>query len=189
MSDAPEVEVKSRADLRAWLTENHASEGTVWLVKYKKDTPHYVPFGEFVEELLCWGWVDSVSRKVDEERSAVRISPRSPKSAWSAVNKRLVEKARASGAMTPAGEALIDIAKANGMWTFLDDVERMEVPADLATALESAGARNTWDTWGRSFRRAWLEKIKRSVRVETRAKNIAACAEAARSNAKNAGLS
>lgn len=184
----PDVEVRSREDLRRWLSENHATAATCWLVTYKKHTPHYLPFGEFVEELLCWGWVDSVTRKVDEDRSAVRISPRSPKSAWSAVNKRLVEKARASGAMTEAGEALIAAAKANGMWSFLDDVERLEVPPDLDAALARAGARETWSDWGRSVQRAWLERIKRSVKPETRAKNIAACAEAARTNAPNAGL-
>ncbi|MEL6888831.1 MAG: hypothetical protein AAFO86_08985 [Pseudomonadota bacterium] len=85
-----------------------------------------------MEELLCWGWVDSVTRRVDHERSSYRISPRNPNSAWSAVNKAKVAAARASGAMTPAGEALIAAAKANGMWHFLDDVERLEVPDDLA---------------------------------------------------------
>ena len=171
MNDRPEVEVKSRADLRDWLETNHASSPSVWLVTYKKHTDHYVPFETLIEELLCWGWVDSRTRGVDTDRSSVLIAPRNPKSAWSAVNKGLVEKARASGAMTPAGEALIEIAKASGMWTFLDDVERLERPKDLEAAL---GERiEAWEAWPRSVKRGTLEWIKTAKTEPTRAKRIA----------------
>ena len=130
-----------------------------------------MPFGELVEELLCWGWVDSRTRGVDADRKSVLVAPRNPKSAWSAVNKGLVEAARASGAMTPAGEALIDAAKANGMWGFLDDVERLERPHDLDAAL---GARVTgWEAWPRSVKRGTLEWIKTAKTGPTRARRIA----------------
>ncbi|MEX0311621.1 MAG: YdeI family protein [Tateyamaria sp.] len=168
--DAPHIEVKSRGDLRAWLSENHATATSVWLVVYKKPSPHYLPWGDAVEELLCWGWVDSVTRKVDDVRSSYRISPRSEKSAWSAVNKAKVESARASGAMTPAGEARIAAAKANGMWTFLDDVERLDVPDDLAAALGTL--RPVWDSYPRSIKRGALEWIKTARTALTRAKRI-----------------
>ncbi|MGR3490650.1 MAG: YdeI/OmpD-associated family protein, partial [Shimia sp.] len=140
-----------------------------------KHTPHYVPFGDLVSELLCWGWVDAVSRGVDGDRSAHRIAPRSPKSAWSGVNKRKVEEARAEGAMTPAGEAMITIAKANGMWGFLDDVERLEVPPDLAAELGEA--RTVWDGYPNSVKRGALENLKQAKRAETRAKRIAELVE------------
>lgn len=172
MSD-PRVEVKSRAELRAWLAENHATATSVWLVVYKKPSPHYLPWGDAVEELLCWGWVDSVTRKVDEARSSYRISPRNPKSAWSAVNKAKVDAARASGAMTEAGEALIAAAHENGMWTFLDDVERLEVPADLDAALTAQNARAVWEEHPRSVKRGALEWIKTAKTDATRAKRIA----------------
>lgn len=172
-NDLLQVEVKSRAELRAWLAANHATATSVWLVVHKKPSPHYLPWGDAVEELLCWGWVDSVTRKVDDTRASYRISPRSPKSAWSAVNKAKVDAARASGAMTPAGEALIDAAKANGMWTFLDDVERLEVPDDLERTLRSAGLRPVWDGYPRSVKRGTLEWIKTAKTAPTRAKRIA----------------
>ncbi len=174
----PDVEVRARADLRAWLAENHGRSASVWVVIWKKHTAHYVPFGDLVEELLCWGWVDSRTRGVDQDRSSVLIAPRNPQSAWSAVNKAKVEAARASGAMTPAGEALIAAAKANGMWHFLDDVERLERPADLTEAL--GGAQGAWDAWPRSIRRATLEWIKTAKTPETRARRIAETAAAAR---------
>lgn len=168
--DMQMVEVKSRAELRAWLAAHHATATSVWLVVWKKPSPHYLPWGDAVEELLCWGWVDSVTRKVDEARSSYRISPRNPKSAWSAVNKAKVAAARASGAMTPAGEALIAAAKANGMWTFLDDVERLDVPGDLASDLADASAREAWDAYPKSVKRGALEWLKTAKTDATRAK-------------------
>lgn len=169
--DRPEIDIRSRAELRSWLADNHATSGSVWLVTWKKHTPHYVPFGDLVEELLCWGWVDSRTRGVDGDRSSVLVAPRNPKSAWSAVNKDKVAAARASGAMTKAGEALITAAKANGMWEFLDDVERLEVPPDLAEAL--GPRRSGWDAYPKSVRRGTLEWIKTAKTPPTRTKRIA----------------
>ena len=165
-----QVEVRSRAELRDWLAKNHETSGSVWLVLWKKHTPHYFPFGEAISELLCWGWVDSVTRKVDEDRSSYRIAPRNPKSAWSAVNKAKVEEARAAGLMMPSGEALVSTAKENGMWTFLDDVERLEVPPDLAEAL--GDLRPGWDDYPRSVKRGTLEWIKTAKTKATRQKRI-----------------
>ena len=184
--DAPKVEVTSRRDLRRWLAENHETSTSVWLVTWKKGTPHYVPFPDYVEELLSWGWIDSVPRKVDDLRTSTLISPRAPGAAWSAVNKRLVAQARANGAMTPAGERAISRAQETGAWTFLDDVEALILPDDLGEAL---GAKiTTWEGWPRSLRRAWLEKIKRARTEATRKKRIEACVSAAELNDPKAGL-
>ena len=133
--ERPRVEVKTRAHLRDWLKDNHEISSGVQLVTWKKQTPHYLSFGGLIEELLCWGWVDSQSKGVDADRTSVLISPRNPNSAWSAPNKAKVGIVRESGAMSPAGETAIAVAKDNGMWWFLDDVERLEVPNDLANAL------------------------------------------------------
>lgn len=171
--DLPEVEVRSRADLRAWLACHHASGSSVWLVTYKKHSDHYVSQGELISELLCWGWIDSRTRGMDADRSAVLIAPRNPKSAWSAVNKAKIEDERAAGHMTAAGEALIAAAQANGMWGFLDDVERLEEPADLAAALRATGrAASVWATYPRSVKRGSLEWIKTAKTPETRARRI-----------------
>ena len=176
--DLDDLEIRSRADLRTWLAENHATSPSVWLVTWKKHTPHYVTFGDLVEELLCWGWVDRRTRGVDADRSSVLIAPRNPKSAWSAVNKAKVAAARASGAMTEAGEALIRAAEANGMWTFLDDVERLERPADLDAALGDLVA--GWEAYPRSVKRGTLEWIKTAKTPATRQKRIADVADSLR---------
>ena len=176
---AQKVEVKSRADLRTWLAANHGGSDAVWLVTYKKHTAHYLDYPTLIEELLCWGWIDSVTRKVDDDRTSVLIAPRDPKSAWSAVNKAHVEVARASGAMTPAGEAAIAAAQANGMWSFLDDVERLECPNDLSDALANARVRNVWEDYPRSVKRGTLEWIKTARTAPTRAKRSTDVAESA----------
>ncbi|MEM1373132.1 MAG: YdeI/OmpD-associated family protein [Pseudomonadota bacterium] len=170
MAEFEEIEVRSRAELRDWLSRNHTQSESVWLVFWKKHTPHYTPIGELISELLCWGWVDAVTRGVDADRSSVRAAPRRAQSAWSAVNKAKVEEARAANLMTDAGEAAIARAKANGMWEFLDEVERLEVPDDLAAALGEARAQ--WDAYPRSVKRGMLEFIKTAKRPTTREKRI-----------------
>ncbi len=171
MSEDEIVTVRSRADLRKWLTNNHESKaGNVWLATYKKHHPDYLPWLEAVEELLCWGWVDAQVAALDADRMKHRIAPRKETSAWSAVNKEIVLRMRATGQMTPAGEAKIAAAEANGMWGFLDDVERLEVPDDLAQALGKA--RETWDAYPRSVKRGTLEWIKMAKTAPTRARRI-----------------
>ncbi len=170
--DAPILTIRTRADLRTWLAANHATHGSVWLATYKKHHPDYLAYEPVVEELLCWGWIDSVTRTLDADLSMILISRRNPKSAWSAINKAHVLRARASGAMTAAGEALIATAQANGMWAFLDDVERLEVPPDLATALELSGTTVFWTALPRSIKRGTLEWLKTAKTLETREKRI-----------------
>ena len=167
----PVVTVASRADLRAWLAAHHAQGEGVWLATHKRHHPDHLPWTEAVEELLCWGWVDAVTQKVDADRSAHLVAPRRPGSAWSRVNKDLAARARASGAMTPAGEAAIAAARANGMWEWLDDVEDGVVPDDLAAAL--GDLRAAWDGWPRSVTRGTLEWIKSAKTAPTRARRIA----------------
>ncbi|MGB3407422.1 MAG: YdeI/OmpD-associated family protein [Jannaschia sp.] len=171
MTDRETVTVASRADLRGWLETNHRRRDAIWLATYKKHHPDHFPWIEAVEELLCWGWVDAVTRRVDGDRSAHLVAPRKATSAWSAVNRALVETARASGAMTAAGEAVIATAMANGQWTFLDDVEAGIVPGDLARAL--GDLRPVWDGWPRSVTRGMLEWLKTARTDATRSKRLA----------------
>ncbi len=174
-----QIPIPSRAALRAWLATHHAQSGTVWLVIWKQPDPRHVPYPLIVEELLCWGWIDSLPRKLDDTRSMLRASPRNPKSAWSAVNKAHVERARTSGAMTAAGEALIAAAIAGGQWDALNDVEAGVVHDDLATALEQAGAMPVWDAYPRSVKRGTLEQIAAAKTAPTRAARIAEVASSA----------
>lgn len=170
--DAPIVTIRSRAELRAWLATNRDTAKAVWLASFKKHHPDYLAYETIVEELLCWGWIDSVPRALDADQSMILIAPRNPKSAWSAINKAHVDRARASGAMTPAGEAKIAIAQANGQWDFLNDVDALIDPPDLTAALAATGTTSLWQAFPRSIRRSTLEWIKTAKTPATRAKRI-----------------
>ncbi len=135
-ADYPRVEIESRSAWRAWLTENHASCGSIWLVTYKKASGRAaLSNDDIVEEALCFGWIDSLPRKLDEMRSMLMLWMRKPGSAWSALNKVRAERMIAAGFMQPAGLAAIAAAKADGSWSKLDSVEALAVPDDLAAAL------------------------------------------------------
>lgn len=176
--DRPEVRAQTRAELRDWLGQNHATSAPVWLVSPRKGQPGYFSYEELVEELIAWGWIDSLPRAIDHAFSANLIARRNPKSAWSAVNKAHAERARGTGIMTPAGEAAIAAAKANGQWDFLNDVEALILPPDLEAAL-TGEARTVWDAYPRTIKRATLEWIKTAKTAPTRTTRIAEVAGSA----------
>ena len=174
------LEVRSLAEWHAWLAAHHQQKASIWVVHFKKHVgAAHVPFGELVDEALCWGWVDSAVRGVDDDRVRHLFSPRNEKSAWSGVNKNKVARLTAEGRMQPPGMEKVEAAKANGAWTFLDDVERLEKPAELVEALQAAGSDATFDAFPPSARRGILEWIKQARRPDTRARRIALTAERA----------
>lgn len=182
--DAPRVEIASRAELRRWLEAHHEQPGSIWLVTWKKHVADkHVPWDDIVEEALCFGWVDSVPRKLDADRTMLRLSPRRPGSGWSAINKERVASLIERGLMAPAGFARIEAAKADGSWCRLDTAGKLEVPPDLAAALAKAvGARDAFDALPPSLRRSTLEWVAEARRPETRTRRIAQIAERAARN-------
>ena len=125
---------------------------------------------EAVEQALCFGWIDSTNRSLDDERSMMWFAPRRRGSGWARSNKQRIERLEASGQMAPPGRALIDGAKADGSWTMLDDVEDLVVPPDLAEAFDAhPGSREQWDAFPRSARRGILEWVAQAKRAPTRA--------------------
>jgi uncharacterized protein YdeI (YjbR/CyaY-like superfamily) len=178
------VEIESRADLRRWLEANHRQSESIWLVTYKKSVPDkHVPYDDIVEEALCFGWIDSLPRKLDEMRTMLRLSPRKPGSGWSRINKERAERMIASGAMRPAGQAKIDEAKADGSWSKLDGVDALEMPRDLELALSRyEAARGHFEAFPASVRRGILEWIEQAKRPETRARRVEETARLAADN-------
>ncbi|MBN8612894.1 MAG: YdeI/OmpD-associated family protein [Deltaproteobacteria bacterium] len=136
MSERPEIQPDDRADWRAWLSANHASSGTIWLVFWKKQSGRQkLTYEQAVLEALCFGWIDGQLSAIDDHRYRQLFAPRKPKSVWSATNKRRIESLLASGAMAPAGLRAIEVAKENGSWTSLDAIEAMEAPPSFTAAL------------------------------------------------------
>jgi uncharacterized protein YdeI (YjbR/CyaY-like superfamily) len=178
------VHPQSRSEWRKWLKENHTQKDGVWLITFKKASGKpRVTYDEAVEEALCFGWVDSKGNKLDDERSMLWMAPRKRGSNWSRLNKTRVEKLLADGQMQAAGLAKIEAAKKDGSWHALDKVEDLEIPPDLARALKAnKDARNYFDEFPRSAKRAILEWIMNAKKPETRAKRIAETVEQAAKN-------
>lgn len=171
----------SRADWRSWLAAHGDREEGVWLVRYKKATGKpTLTTDDIVEEAIAAGWIDSVPRALDAERTMLYVSPRQPGSNWSRLSKQRAERMIAAGRMTRAGQAAIDRAQADGTWSALDEVERLVVPNDLATALaDQPPAADEWDAFPRSVKRGILEWILNAKREATRNKRIAETARLA----------
>src|SRR5450755_205395 len=181
LDDALQVHVDDRATWRAWLEANHASARGAWLITWRPSSSRLgLDYEAAVEEALCFGWVDSTGGRVDDERGKLYFAPRKVRSAWAATNKARVERLLAAGQMAPAGLAAIERAKANGSWEVLDSAERLEIPDDLAAALERhRPAAANFAAFPISARKLLLSRIAMAVRPETRSARIAKVAEAA----------
>jgi uncharacterized protein YdeI (YjbR/CyaY-like superfamily) len=179
-----QVQPGSLAEWREWLSHNQGRGQGVWLVTWRAGSggPR-ITYEESVEQALCFGWVDSKGRSLDAERTMLWFAPRKRGSGWARTNKARIERLAAAGLMAPAGLAVIEAAKADGSWTLLDDVENLVVPDDLAAAFAAhPPAREHWDAFPRSARRAILEWIVQAKRAETRAKRVAEAAVKAQVN-------
>lgn len=179
-----QVQVESRAELRQWLAENHERSEGVWLITFKKNVgDKYVSWDDIVEEVICFGWIDSLPRKLDQERSMLWIAPRKAGSNWSGRNKAVVARLETAGLLAPAGLAKIEAAQADGSWNALDGVENMDVPPDLTEALaQYTDAAANFEAFPRSVKRGILEWILNAKRPQTRQKRIEETARLAQDN-------
>ena len=174
----------NRTEWRNWLAENHQTSKGVWLINYKKaSNKPYLSYAEGVEEALCFGWIDSIKRTVDAERSKQYYSPRKPKSNWSKLNKERVEKLTAAGQIMEAGQKMIDLAKKTGTWTALDGVSNLEIPEDLqATLTLYENAEHHFSAFPASVKKGILEWILNAKTPETRMKRLVETASVAAEN-------
>ncbi|RYG02259.1 MAG: hypothetical protein EOO07_33215 [Chitinophagaceae bacterium] len=127
----------NRSEWRTWLMQNHATADSVSLIYYKKKSDKFsMSWSDAVDEALCFGWIDSTRRTLDEERFLQLFTKRKPRGTWSKINKDKIEVLINAGLMTKAGLAVINKAKENGSWNLLNEVEEMIMPSDLKLALE-----------------------------------------------------
>ena len=184
MLDAEIVAPRDRAAWRAWLAEHHARPSGVWLlIKKKGSTASGISYEDAAQEALCFGWIDGKANRYDDDHYRVWLSPRKPKSVWSAVNKERVADLSLRGLIEPPGRAVIELAKANGSWDALNASDALEVPEDLAVALDAnPPARKHWDAFPPSTRKQILAWVGSAKRPETRAKRVAQTATLAASN-------
>lgn len=162
---------RSRAEWRSWLEKHHDTESEIWLVFYKVKTgKNYLKYNEAVEEALCFGWIDSTVRRIDDEKHMQRYTPRKKGSIWATSNKKRVEKLIKQGTMMEAGLKKIKQAKKDGSWNRLDGIERlMEIPEALkAEFKKNKKAKQAYDNLPDSRKKQFLWWIDSAKRADTR---------------------
>lgn len=177
----------NRREWRSWLVEHHSSEKEVWLAYYKKHTGKAtVTYNEAVEEAICFGWIDSIVKTIDEESYMQKYTPRRKKSIWSKLNRTRAEKMIQSGRMTSAGMALIEEAKKSGKWReAFSETPEPEMPEEMKEILLSDGqAWNNFSALAPSHKKMYISWVCQAKRHDTRAKRIAEVFRRTKNNEK-----
>jgi uncharacterized protein YdeI (YjbR/CyaY-like superfamily) len=170
------VEAKNRTEWRAWLAEHHDKEAEIWLVYYKKGTGvASVGYGASVEEALCYGWVDSLIKKINDRKYARKFTPRKDDSHWSPSNIKRVKKLIKEGLMTEVGLQKVEAAKQSGKWGEPAQSPELsyEMHPEFARALkQNQKAQETFDHLAPTYQKQYLGWIEVAKRSETREKRI-----------------
>jgi uncharacterized protein YdeI (YjbR/CyaY-like superfamily) len=178
MPEYKTIHPKTRGEWRKWLEKNHASSSGIWMIYYKKASGKpRVDYTDAVEEALCFGWIDSLPRKLDEQRAMLKFTPRKPGSAWSKLNKTRVEKLIDQGLMTAAGFSKIEQAKKDKSWHILtssdNHIDSNSIPADLLKAFaRNKKALQNFKGFSPGYRKRFLFWIDSAKRPETRSIRI-----------------
>jgi uncharacterized protein YdeI (YjbR/CyaY-like superfamily) len=186
--DAERVEPTSLAQWAAWLERHHDRGHGVWVVAPRRAADRPYPYEDAVVEALRWGWVDSTVRPVDESRAMMWFAPRRRGSLWMGPNRERVARLEAEGRLEPPGRAAVDEARSSGVWAMMEAVDRLEVPDDLADALDvREGAREHWESFPPTVRKATLTWILTAKRSATRAARVTTTADRAARNERVQG--
>lgn len=178
---------ENKKEWRKWLVSNHSKLKEIWLIHYKKSSDkksinHY----DVVEEALCFGWIDSTLKRIDDERYVLRYTPRNEKSVWSKINKETAERMILIGKMTKSGFVAIDFAKKHGLWekAYTNKVKE-KLPSDLQKALFSDKiAWNNFQNFANSYRTMYIGWIKNAKTDITRTKKISEVVKRSKDNKK-----
>jgi len=159
---------------RDWLEKNHVKKNSVWLLFYKKKSGKpSLTWSESVDEALCFGWIDSVKKTIDQDRYKQYFCKRKPKSNWSEINKQKVNDLTKKGLMSEAGLICVQTAKQNGSWDKKEVYDDKTIPDDLLIQLQKVpGAETFFSGLSQSVKKNMLVWIATAKRPETRQKRI-----------------
>jgi len=174
MKDAEDYCPSNKKDWRKWLEMNHDKKDGIWLIFNKKKSSNFnLSWSESVDVALCFGWIDSIKRPIDSTQYKQYFSKRKAKSNWSEINKAKVKTLIDQGLMQEAGYKSIEIAKENGSWSILDEVEAHVIPDDLKRAFAAyRGSMDFFDSLSKSVKKGLLYWVISAKRKETRQKRI-----------------
>jgi len=182
----PLLYFKNDEEWRNWLHENHKTSDGVDLIFYRVacDEPS-MRWEEAVKVALCYGWIDSTVRKLDDKRRKQYFCKRKAKSVWSAINKKYIDELHRANFMHQSGYDSVKVAKENGSWTSLDAVEKGVIPEDLQKALNSnSKALENFENFAKGYRKSYLYWLNQAKREDTRQKRIIQIIELCEQNIK-----
>ncbi len=187
--DKPELYFKNDQEWRAWLHDNYNTSDGVYLIFYRVETKKpSMRWEEAVKVALCYGWIDSTVKKLDDERRRQYFCPRKPKSVWSKVNKTYIVDLIKNNLMHESGVKSIEIAKENNSWTALDHVENGVIPDDLQKAFDqNPKAFVNYQNFAKGYRKSYLYWLSQAKRQETRDKRIVEIMKLCEKNQKTRG--
>lgn len=187
--EIPELYFKTDTAWREWLHANHKSYTGVYLIFYKVENKEAsMRWEEAVKVALCYGWIDSTVKSLGNGKRRQYFTPRKQKSVWSALNKKYIKVLKADNLMHQSGLNSIKIAKANGSWTALDDVENEVIPEALQNAFNNAPiAFKNYKNFAPSYRKGYLYWLNQAKREATREKRIAEIIKFCNANQKDRG--
>jgi uncharacterized protein YdeI (YjbR/CyaY-like superfamily) len=163
------LDVRKRAEWRRWLAKHHASSPGVWVIRQKQHTGiKAMSLEDLVCEALCYGWVDSLVKRLDDDRFAIKVTPRKPTSKWSDINRKRWKDLKAAGRLAAPG-----LAAAPTGSTYAPRPSIPELPAYIAKAFKAdARAWQTFQALARGYKRDFVVWIHVAKRPETRERRI-----------------
>jgi len=189
MSELEEHYFKTDTEWREWLHDNHDASNGVYLIFYKVDHDNdSMRWEEAVRVALCYGWIDSTVKSLGDGKRRQYFTPRNNKSVWSALNKKHIKELKEANLMHKSGLEKIKIAKANGSWTALDDVENGVIPEDLQAEFDSnPTAFKNYQSFAFGYRKSYLYWLNQAKREDTRTKRIKEIINLCENNVKQRG--
>ena len=187
MTNLKELYFKNHEEWRVWLHENHIISKGVYLVFFKVNSPEdSMRWEEAVKVALCYGWIDSTVKNVGGDKRIQYFCPRKEKSVWSKLNKTYIKHLINDGLLHESGYKSIEIAKTNGSWTALDDVENLIIPTDLQEAFhQNKNAYNNYKDFSKTYQKSYLYWLNQAKRDDTRSKRIQEIIQLCQQNIKS----
>ena len=189
VKEKPQLYFKTANEWRAWLQDNYENSDGVYLIFYKIETK--IPsmrWEEAVKVALCFGWIDSTVKSLGSGKRQQYFCKRKPKSVWSAVNKKYIKELSSKNLIHESGWKSINIAKENGSWIALDDVENLVIPLELQMEFDkNSTAFTNYQNFAPSYRKGFLYWLNQAKRESTRQKRITEIISLCEKNIKTRG--
>jgi len=177
INDKPTLSVNSRTDWRQWLAEHHNTCKEIWLILFKKQSgKQFMTKIEAMDDAICFGWIDSLVKGIDDEKYMQKFTPRKLDSHWSEINKKRVAMLETQGLIEDPGKLVIDHARATGEWFINREFPaEIETPQEMIQLLNESGvAMDKWEKLPPSHRYKyllWISQAKREVTQQNRINN------------------